>query len=229
MKKEKEYKTVDYCVLASDYDGTLADYGLVRESTLAALRRWKESGRTFVLITGRSVELLTDFLSHNLTDLLVGENGGILYNPQSGEEQVIGVTPPHALLEMLYERGVEMYVAKSMIASFKPYEKVIEDSIRTLHLDWRIIRNKEDIMVLPPQVNKAYGLHAALDMLGESLEHTVGVGDAENDEDFLAICGYAVAVANALPTLKERADLVTQGERGNGVAELIDHLLRDEQ
>ncbi len=218
---------VDYRILASDYDGTLADYGLVREPTLAALRRWKDSGRTFILITGRSVELLTDFLSLNLTDLLVGENGGILYNPQNEEEHVIGATPPYALLEMLDERGVEMYVAKSMIASFKPYEKIIEDSIRTLNLDWRIIRNKEDIMVLPPKVNKAYGLHAALDRFGGKLEHTVGVGDAENDADFLAICGYAVAVANALPPLKEQANLVTQGERGTGVAELIDHLLGD--
>jgi Helicase HerA, central domain len=35
-------------------------------------------------------------------------------------------------------------------------------------------------------------------------------------------------VANALPMLKERADLVTGGERGAGVVELIDGLLHDD-
>jgi hypothetical protein len=35
----------------------------------------------------------------------------------------------------------------------------------------------------------------------------------------------AVAVANALPTLKERADLVTVGQRGDGVRELCDALV----
>jgi hypothetical protein len=52
-----------------------------------------------------------------------------------------------------------------------------------------------------------------------------GVGDAENDHAFLSRCECAVAVANALPTLKERADLVTEGARGAGVAELIDRLI----
>jgi hypothetical protein len=37
-----------------------------------------------------------------------------------------------------------------------------------------------------------------------------------------------VAVANALPALKDRADWVTNGARGEGVAELIDRLLQDD-
>jgi hypothetical protein len=61
--------------------------------------------------------------------------------------------------------------------------------------------------------------------LGLSPHNTVGVGDAENDHAFLDFCGYGVAVANALPMLKERADLVTQGARGAGVVELIDKLI----
>jgi hydroxymethylpyrimidine pyrophosphatase-like HAD family hydrolase len=42
---------------------------------------------------------------------------------------------------------------------------------------------------------------------------------------FLRRCGLAVAVANALPTVKEIADLVTEGARGAGVSELIDRWL----
>jgi hypothetical protein len=35
-------------------------------------------------------------------------------------------------------------------------------------------------------------------------------------------------VANALSTLKERADVVTQGKQGEGVEELIEQLLEDD-
>src|SRR5204863_455237 len=55
-----------------------------------------------------------------------------------------------------------------------------------------------------------------------------GVGDAENDHAFLAYCERGVAVANALPALKEMADLVTRADHGAGVVELIDHLLADD-
>jgi hydroxymethylpyrimidine pyrophosphatase-like HAD family hydrolase len=51
------------------------------------------------------------------------------------------------------------------------------------------------------------------------------VGDAENDRAFLDACGYSVAVANALPELKDHVDLVTRGRHGEGVEELIASLL----
>jgi hypothetical protein len=53
----------------------------------------------------------------------------------------------------------------------------------------------------------------------------VAVGDAENDHAFLARAECAVAVANALPALKDVADLVTAGATGPGVRELIEQLV----
>ncbi len=99
--------------------------------------------------------------------------------------------------------------------------KVIEDS----GLPLQIILNKRSLMVLPQGVNKATGLMSALHELGVAPEDTVGVGDAENDEDFLALCGYSAAVANALPALKPKVDVVTSAGHGEGVAELVKRLL----
>jgi hypothetical protein len=56
----------------------------------------------------------------------------------------------------------------------------------------------------------------------------VAVGDAENDHALLAACEVGVAVANALPALRERADLVTGGDHGAGVAELCEHLIAND-
>ena len=47
------------------------------------------------------------------------------------------------------------------------------------------------------------------------------IGDAENDQVFLRRCGLAVAVDNALPSVKALADMVTPSARGAGVTELI--------
>jgi hypothetical protein len=101
----------------------------------------------------------------------------------------------------------------------------VRDALAELGLEWEVMPNKNDIMVLSPGVNKAAGLRAALDMLHLSFQETVGVGDAENDCDFLSLCGYSVAVANALPELKAQVHHVTQHEYGAGVVELIDMLL----
>src|SRR6185436_6894103 len=45
---------------------------------------------------------------------------------------------------------------------------------------------------------------------------------------FLSICGCGVAVANALPMVKEKADLVTKGARGAGVVELMDRVTKED-
>jgi hypothetical protein len=76
-------------------------------------------------------------------------------------------------------------------------------------------------MVLPTGVSKATGLHAALDAMGISYHSTVGVGDAENDFALLEGCEIGVAVANALPSLKEYADLVLTQPGTGAVAEFL--------
>jgi hydroxymethylpyrimidine pyrophosphatase-like HAD family hydrolase len=80
-------------------------------------------------------------------------------------------------------------------------------------------------MVLPTGVNKATGLRRVLEDMQIDPQNVAAIGDAENDHAFLSMCGVGVAVANALPMLKERADFVTKGARGAGVTELIDRIL----
>ncbi len=106
-----------------------------------------------------------------------------------------------------------------------PNQPRVMGLIRELGLELQVIFNKGAVMVLPSGLDKASGLSAALDELGLSPHNTVGVGDAENDQAFLSLCECSVAVANALTMLKESVDLVTSGERGAGVTELIDRII----
>jgi hypothetical protein len=219
-----------YFCLISDYDGTLAHDGQVTASTLEALKRVKASGRKLVLATGRELpDLLRVFPETALFDLAVVENGALLYFPASGEKRLLGEAAPKAFVEELRQRGVEpLSVGESIVATWHPHEAVVLDVIRSLGLELQVIFNKDAVMILPAGVNKGTGVRAALDELGLSTHNALGIGDAENDHAFLGICECSVAVGNALPLLKERADVVTTATHGAGVEEIIEQLLADD-
>ncbi|HYO25981.1 MAG TPA: HAD family hydrolase, partial [Lacipirellulaceae bacterium] len=218
---------MNYQVLATDYDGTLAHHSTVDEPTQAALQQLLQSGRRLVMVTGRELpELIQVFPYTAWFELIVAENGALLYRPATGEEKVLGEAPSEAFLDELTARGVApMSVGRAIVATWEPHEQTVLDVIRDLGLERQVIFNKGAVMILPAGVNKATGLTAALIEMGVSPHNVVGVGDAENDHAFLQMCGMSAAVANALPSIKETARLVLSQGHGAGVSELIDRIV----
>lgn len=244
---------MDYQVLATDYDGTIATEGAVDRPTIAALQRWKESGRKLILVTGRMMEdwltVFPQYAAPDLFDWVVTENGAVLYHPESQTLKLLADPPPADFVQQLRDRigdGTKMAetigsgeftqllqrgelrafaMGHVIVATWQPYEVAANQLIQEMGLNLQVILNKRAVMILPQGVDKAFGLSAVLQKLNLSPAQTIGVGDAENDCHLLEMCGYSVAVANALPMLKSRADLVTGGARGAGVVELIDRLL----
>lgn len=215
-----------YLALATDYDGTLAHDGVVDETTVAALRQASAAGLRLLMVTGRELHDLFDTFPHvELFELIVAENGALLYAPATRSSRVLAEPPPPALLERLQQLGIPFSVGRSIVATVEPYQHPLLAAIHDLGLEWHIIFNKGSVMALPSGVNKATGLKAALDLLGLDPAQVVGVGDAENDLAFLKACGLGVAVANALPSVKTAADRVMAGMRGAGVAEMISELI----
>ena len=216
-----------YLALATDYDGTIADDGVVDKSTLAALERLRGGARRLILVTGRDLADLQRVMPRlDLFDLVVAENGALLYDPANHEELALGDAPPPAFVERLRDLGVmPLWLGRVIVATCEANEGKVRTAIHDLGLSLEITSNKGAVMVLPAGVSKASGLRGALARLGLSPPDCIGVGDAENDLAFLDVCGLPVAVANALPSVKQRAAFVTTGMRGAGVAELIDQLL----
>lgn len=216
-----------YHVLACDYDGTLAHHGKVSKRTVAALEKLKDSGRRLMLVTGRELDDLAGQLPElEMFDQVVAENGALLYTPATHTEKQLGEPPSSAFVQALEARNVTpLSIGRVIVATWTPQEKVVFEVIHELGLELQVIFNKGAVMVLPAGVNKASGLGAALAEMKLSPHNCVGVGDAENDHAFLALCECSVAVANALPALKDRADLVTEADHGRGVTELIDRIV----
>jgi HAD superfamily hydrolase (TIGR01484 family) len=221
---------VRYIALAADYDGTLAESGKVRRRTIAALERLAKSGRRLILVTGRELpDLEKVFKQLDLFDRVVAENGALLYRPATKEEVALAEAPPREFVDELRRRKVKnLSVGRSVVATWQPHEQVVLDVIRDLGLELQVTFNKGAVMVLPSGVNKQSGLRVALDELALSPHNVVGIGDAENDHAFLSVCECAVAVANALPAVKKRADVVTSGDHGDGAVDLVEMLLEDD-
>jgi hydroxymethylpyrimidine pyrophosphatase-like HAD family hydrolase len=219
-----------YRVIAVDYDGTLAHNGQVDRNTVQTLARVQESGRKLLMVTGRELESLRSvFPQLGLFDLIVAENGALLYHPSTGEERLLAKGPPAAFVEMLRRSGANsLSVGRCIVATLRPYEAAVYRAIDELGLNFHVILNRESVMILPVGVDKATGFRAAMAELQLPLDSAVGIGDAENDYAFLSLCGFSVAVANAIPSLKERVHLVTSSKDGAGVVEVLQRLLAAE-
>lgn len=219
-----------YLALVTDYDGTLATDGQVAAATVSALERIRLSGRRAILITGRRLDDLLAIFPHvQLFDYVVAENGALVYAPPTKETIRLGKPPPAEFIERLKNLGVDrIEVGQVIVATWLPHHTRVLQAIQELGLELLIIFNKAAVMVLPAGVNKATGLDYALRKLGLSFHEAVGIGDAENDHSFLQRCECAVAVANAVPSVRRLAALVMQGKAGQGVVELVGELIADD-
>jgi len=76
-----------------------------------------------------------------------------------------------------------------------------------------------------PDVSKGTGLQFVAERLGFKPDVTVAFGDGENDIELIDWAGYAVAVGNAHPIVKARANLVCPSAEEEGVAQVIEAFL----
>jgi HAD superfamily hydrolase (TIGR01484 family) len=242
-----------FLAFASDYDGTLAHDGKIDRRTLKALRELRQSGRKLILVTGRELdELLTIFPEARIFDSIVAENGALLFYPapnganpvdhpsrrrtdkqKTTEEdwtEVLTDPPPSEFVARLRQRGVSpLSVGHAIVATSLKHKRTVVSTILEMDLDLHVILNKQSVMVLPTGVTKGTGLRVALDELGIAPHNVVAVGDAENDDSLLSMCGFSVAVANAIPALKRRAHKTTRQGHGAGVVEIIEQIMQNDR
>jgi HAD superfamily hydrolase (TIGR01484 family) len=242
-----------FLAFASDYDGTLAHDGKIDRRTLKALHELKQSGRKLILVTGRELdELLAIFPQARIFDSIVAENGALLFYPannganpvnhqsrrstnkqklaQEDWTEVLTDPPPREFVARLRQSGVSpLSVGHAIVATSLKHKRTVVSTILEMDLDLHVILNKQSIMVLPTGVTKGTGLRVALDELGIAPHNVVAVGDAENDDSLLSMCGFSVAVANAIPALKRRAHKTTRQGHGAGVVEIIEQIMQNDR
>jgi hypothetical protein len=216
--------------VAIDYDGTLTGGARPSADVLEALARVRhDGGLRLILVTGRIVvelrSVFPDFEEH--FDLAVAENGAVIH--REGVTRALTAPVPVALDEALLRRGVPFRRGQVLLACEGAHDVPVLEELRWLGLDCALVRNRSQLMVLPAGITKGGGVSEALSELRISPHNTIAVGDAENDLSLLEACELGFAVGDAVPSLKERADVVLGEPDGAGVAALLGGpLLRDE-
>jgi 3-deoxy-D-manno-octulosonate 8-phosphate phosphatase KdsC-like HAD superfamily phosphatase len=215
-----------YLALAMSLDGTLSAAGQLD----AALEQLRRSGRRALLVTARRLGELTALCPRlELFDCVIAENGAVLHWPARRESLSLSAPVPESFPSALSQR-IPSPIERGRVAVYTQASRAcaLVETVRELGLELQILFCGESALAVPPGVNKGTGLQEALLSLGLSPHEVVSVGSEANDHSLLERSECAVAVADALPALKERAAFVTRGKAEAGVVELIEALVRDD-
>lgn len=196
------------CVVAVDYDGTIAREGRADPLVLEAVREAQRRGIVIILVTGRILAELQRVLpEHELFDAIVAENGAVLAFPKTAMRRLTH-PPSQVLLDELYAREVAVSFGECIIEADAAAAPKTLEAIRKLELPLVLQFNHGRVMVLPQGINKASGLREALNTLRLSLHNCVGIGDGENDYAMLDACEIGVAAGWGSKALQGIADEV---------------------
>ncbi|HFU6521595.1 TPA: Cof-type HAD-IIB family hydrolase [Enterococcus hirae] len=96
------------------------------------------------------------------------------------------------------------------------------------HERYEIIKTRSMLLeFMPKGVTKAYGISLLAKDLGLEPAEIMAIGDEENDLPMIEYAGMGVAMANAVPFVKEAANYVTSSNLEHGVAKVIEKFVLD--
>jgi hydroxymethylpyrimidine pyrophosphatase-like HAD family hydrolase len=215
------------CIIALDYDGTIARHGRADPSVLEAVEHVRSRGIVVILVTGRILSELRRVLPQTkLFDAIVAENGAVIAFP-NGRRRTLARAPSPDLLDELSRRGVATDSGDCIIDAEASSAVEILKVIQKLELPLALTFNRNRVMILPQGINKATGLRAVLNTMRLSLHNCVGMGDAENDHAMLEACEIGVAVSWGSKSLRAIADHVLEGDGPAAVGAYIRALAQE--
>ena len=124
-------------------------------------------------------------------------------------------------------RVIDRPVAKVIFSIDDGFNPAELDDILSPRCQTIIAREKQKqfFIITARGVSKPAGLQVLGEQYGFCLKRVVAFGDDLADLPMLRECGIGVAMANALPEVKQAADWVTLSNDEDGVAEALERLL----
>ncbi len=222
-------------LVAVDIDGTLT-HGDRRLDVAAvdAIRKAESSNLPVALATGNVLPFAeAAAILLGTSGPLIAEDGGIVFDPASGQEHMLGD-------RLEADRGLA-----ALERAFGPIQQTRSSNMRLTGLTLRHAIEVEDankiltregldlvaidsgfaIHLRSPDVNKGNALRRVSTLLRVPLAEIAAIGDGPNDIEMLKIAGLGFAVANSDEIVKRVCTHVTAEPYGKGVAEAIEKIL----
>ncbi|BBG24110.1 HAD hydrolase family protein [Sulfuracidifex tepidarius] len=217
-------------IIFSDYDRTLAmkeDGFEIREEVADRVNAFVRNGGKFFVVTGREKKNTGGIRRKTIYELSgklsptgwILENGGIIVlDREINLVEREWIDYMDEISEELYKEKIEFSKGETIIFADNSYDKkaLLEKIVKKGKIEW----NTKDAMILSSKINKGVGIDEVFRILGKDV--SIGIGDAQNDISLFRKVDIKVAVNNALPCIKEIADIVLNNSAGYGVIELLD-------
>ncbi|MGX7263541.1 Cof-type HAD-IIB family hydrolase [Enterococcus crotali] len=88
---------------------------------------------------------------------------------------------------------------------------------------YEVIKTRSNLLeFMPKGITKAYGISLLARDLGIKQEEIMTIGDEENDLPMIEYAGLGVAMENAVAKVKEMADVITDTNDNDGVAQAVE-------
>lgn len=221
------------------------------EGVIAALREADERGVKFAAITGRPYWMAKDLLKTiGFNDPCVFEGGAIIINPETEEvlwSKTVPVETTKQATEILgrhasiIEYGAGVIKAEDIdlstitepalsVWASVPAEKV-EELVEELKVlpEVAVHANagpggdftRTGIQVTHIEADKEHAVRELLKLTGADKEHTLAIGDGNNDLPLFRSANLKIAMGNASELLKAEADEIVASVSEDGFAEAI--------
>lgn len=222
-------------LVAIDIDGTTTFKDRKLDlAAVEAIRKAEDSGLPVVLATGNVLtfaEAAATLLG--TSGPLIAEDGGIVFDPATGQEHVLGdrveVDRGLAALKRTFGPLEQTRSSSARLTGLTLKRKVsIEDVQKILRgegLSLVAVDSGFAIHIRSPEVNKGNALRKVSSVRGVPLAEIAAIGDGPNDIEMLQVAGISFAVANSPDEVKRVCTHVTNSPHGKGTAEAIEQIL----
>lgn len=209
-------------VMAFDFDGTLAVHGVVPRELEDALEQCRALGHALFLVTGRRFESVSLGRLSQVFTGVVWENGAVLVHTATGEVYLPFGQLEDRLVQALKDKEIPLEQGLAIAATWVPHDQVVWQALGAQGGGAVVEYNKGAVMILPAGAAKGAGLERLLTICGFSAHNLAAFGDAENDISMLRLSEVAVTVGDAVPAVREMADVVASQFGPAGVLEILD-------
>jgi len=228
LHRMEHLDTTDIRAIITDYEQTITDKmpgDDFNETDIdrGMLRNMRKLNIDLILATERNIRYVKR-MCKKFTGwrCIVAENGAVIYFPVTKKTITINtyyMTRAKKLIKNLNLPGT--MAGKVIVRARAVDEQLIKEKLGKLNEKVSIIKNANEIMIVPINVDKGLGLRIAMRYLNIDMDKTIVIGNGENSQSMFMNPGIKIALSNAAEKLKKLADHVTKNTSTRGMRELI--------
>lgn len=188
--------------------------------------------------------------------LIVAENGGVVYDPQSRktileDKYLKDAKLLRNIFYNLYKKREGFLHFAGLTVWEEPKEtlfclfpkdtnevpklaKIIQEIVDINKLNLYLVENPDSVDVLQEGINKATGIQHVCDWLNISMKDIIAIGDSYNDIEMLEAIDFGITLDNGKPEIKDliraKADkgYIASKACGKGVLEAVEYLIKND-